>query len=96
MPNRVPKNRTRFHKVSCPICDQAEIMETAGDDPKRMDHELTLMGWQWSTQITEPDHTWHLVCPKHYAESGARTILKDAETNPEPVEIPVINGDSSP
>lgn len=71
-------------------------METAGDDPSLMDYQLTKMGWQWSTQITEPDQTWHLVCPKHYAKAGARTILKDAKTNPEPVEIPVINGDSNP
>jgi hypothetical protein len=70
-------------------------MDTSGEDPSLMDYELTTMGWQWSTQITEPDHDWHLVCPKHYSERGARTILKDAETNPEPVETPLKNGDTS-
>jgi hypothetical protein len=70
-------------------------MNTETDDPSVMDQELISMGWQWSSQISTPEHEWHLVCPKHYESATSRTILKDAETDPERVDIPLINGDSS-
>ena len=60
-----------------------------------MDEELISMGWQWSSQISEPSHEWHLVCPKHYESATSRTILKDAECDPERVKIPLTNGDSN-
>ena len=83
---RSPKNRDTLTRHVCPICGRSEVQ----DQPARAATEtLVENGWQWSSQITAPSDTWHLVCPKHYRTARSRTILADAETDPHPVDLPL-------
>lgn len=72
----------------CPVCGRTEVQDVAMWKATEI---LEDRGWQWSSQISEPSDTWHLVCPKHYKRPGARTIYNDAERDPQRVNLPLIS-----
>ena len=83
---RSPKNRDILIRHICPVCGQTEIQEGPAQEATSV---LAENGWQWTTKISGPPSTWHLVCPKHYRSSGSRTILVDAEKDPTRVDLPL-------
>ena len=87
MPRRSPTNAVTVHHIHCPICSKIEKMEGSA-----MEVAETLVegGWHWSSQIEEDD-TWYLVCPDHYHSPTSRRILKDADEDPRPVNLPLIS-----
>jgi hypothetical protein len=83
---RSPQNRDRLTRHVCPVCGRTEVQDVEAWKATQI---LVDNGWQWTTKVTDPSDTWHLVCPKHYRSSDSRTILADAETDPQRVELPL-------
>lgn len=87
---RAAKNRERLYRVTCPVCGRVEVLE---EGPHETEETLLSMGWQWSSQISNVEHEWFLVCPRHYKAPGSRVIYNDAENDPQRVELPLIRVD---
>lgn len=85
---RTPANADTLHRVQCPICSSIEILEGSASDAADV---LTEGGWHWSSQISEKENEWHLVCPAHYETPRSRRILNHAENDPRPVNLPLIS-----
>lgn len=81
-----PKNRDTLTRHICPVCGRTEVMEFPAWKATEI---LVDNGWQWTTQISEPSDTWHLVCPKHYKRPDSRIIYNDAEKDPVRVNLPL-------
>jgi len=88
---RSPQNRDRLTRHVCPVCGRTEVQDVEAWKATQI---LVENGWQWTTKITEPSGTWHLVCPKHYRSQNSRTIFVDAETDPTRVELPLKAGEA--
>lgn len=82
-----PTNRERLYRFTCPICGRVEVLE---GDRQEATQQLKELGWKLSSQISEKEHEWHLVCPRHYEGPRSRTILNDAEQDPQPVNLPLV------
>lgn len=83
---RSPQNRDRLTRHVCPVCSRTEVQDAEASEATQI---LVDNGWQWTTKISEPSGTWHLVCPKHYRRPNSRTIFVDAETDPTQVDLPM-------
>lgn len=92
--NRTAANREQRQRVECPVCGRVELLDV--ERPYFAEEVLQEMGWQWSSQISDKEHEWHLVCPRHYRCPGSRTILNDAENDPTRVNLPLISRDDRP
>jgi hypothetical protein len=85
---RTPANAHTIQRVQCPICSCIEQVEGTKQEAAET---LKKGGWHYSSQISESDNEWHLVCPAHYETPNSRTILNHAEEDPRPLNLPLIS-----
>jgi len=81
---KAAKNRSPIFRFECPVCGTVARVraESASEADEIVSGES--YGWRWSSQVSEPSTTWHLVCPDHYESERSRKILNHAENDPQP------------